>query len=181
MPPEIPARPAGKITCLAPWFLVCLMVAGCAPKDPLDWKISADTPDDFNIWCQRKTDRLPQNLIIELNTSFEIISNEVEPNRAVVHDNGYDPFCQRVNHHTIRDIIVDAYQIADESLLGEMIRTQDAKINNINRSTSVGTVAEQDRFKQTIDYQQKRIDELDKELRHNRARIKELEPDLDSK
>jgi predicted RNase H-like nuclease (RuvC/YqgF family) len=86
-----------------------------------------------------------------------------------------------VNHHTIRDIIVDAYQIADESLLGEMIRTQDAKINNINRSTSVGTVAEQDRFKQTIDYQQKRIDELDKELRHNRARIKELEPDLDSK
>ena len=178
MPRGIPARPVAKITCLARWSLICLVVAGCAPKDQLDWRISADTPDGFNEWCQLKTHRLPPNLIIELNNSFEIILDKVEPNRAsIVHDNGFDPFCQRVNHLPIRDVIVDACQIADESLLTEIIRTQDVITANINDSTSAGTVAEQDRFKRTIDYEQKYIDELNKELQRNRARIKELEPD----
>jgi hypothetical protein len=181
MPLEIPARTAARITGLALRFFVCLTVAGCAPKDPLNWKISAATPDDFNDWCQHKLHRMPQNLVIELNTSFDIIFNKVELNRAaVVHDNGFDPFCQRVNHLPIRDVIADACQIEDESLLSEIIHTQDAMTENIDRSFSADA-AEQERFKQAIDYQKKGIDELNKELQHNRARIKELESELDNK
>ncbi len=182
MPIATPARFVTKITGLALGVFVCLMVAGCAPKDPLDWKIHADTPDDINDWWQRKKDLMPQNLAIELNASFETIFNKLEFQRVSIEpENGFDPFCLRVNHASIRDVIVDAYLIADESLLSKIITTQNELIKNVDLSASDDTTAKQSPLDQIIGYQKKQIDELNKELQHNRARIKELEPEADKK
>jgi hypothetical protein len=175
MPLEIPARTVAKITCLALSFLACLMVAGCAPKDPLDWKIEADTPADFDDWWQQKKDLLPPSLAIELHATFKIISERVEPRGTPkIPDDGLDPFCQRVNHWRIRDALLDGYMLANESLQSQVLIEQNKVLRYIQLSGTPVIGSQQNELDQAIKYEQQLIDALNRAIQHNQARVHEL-------
>jgi len=164
------------------WFvsLSLVLFAGCQPRDPLDWKISARNHADFDDWANKNMILLPPELAKELKTSIEQIAGNTP--RAAVADaekayyDNTDPVCRQLHHHTVRDVIISGYLVSNTVLLHRVNR----ELVNISKFTAMLDEAGADPAKyhgleRVIKYHQLLVDRSNSQIAANKKRIEELE------
>jgi hypothetical protein len=108
----------GKILLLS---LAVFALGGCRPKDPLDWRISASSPADFNDWSDRNTPLLPAETRRELGRAIQfLLGDSGLSNRSSSMASTRNPFCIRIDRQTVRAAILDGY-FAEKKFLSNRI------------------------------------------------------------
>src|SRR2546423_648274 len=100
------------------FFLAGCCLSGCGePADPLDRKVEADTPAEYNEWNHRTLPQLPEPLRSEFGHAFEeivIVSGRAGTARNL--EDSTDPVCRRLNGRTVRAAILDGYRLESDRL-----------------------------------------------------------------
>lgn len=115
------------------WFYAgsVLLVCGCRPADPLDWKIDAKTPNHYNEWHATHFPQLPRELQQEFAHSFRLIS-AIEQGATPKNMNASNnPLCQRLHRQTVRSVILDGYHLEAKALLSRVSNVSDTLLHNI--------------------------------------------------
>lgn len=90
--------------------LVLVGFGGCRSKDPLDWKIGAASPNDFNEWSERNTPLLPSETRREFARAIQFLQGDSGlSNRDMAMTSARNPFCRRIDRKTVREAILDGY------------------------------------------------------------------------
>ena len=98
-----------------------LVLTGCRPQEPLNWKISAASPDDFDAWTERTNPLLPVELRKELARAVTFIQGN--SGISAVHlrrSNVSNPFCRRIDRKTIRHVLLEGY-FAEKKFLADRV------------------------------------------------------------
>jgi hypothetical protein len=67
-------------------LLVVAVLTSCQrPADPLEWRIEAGTPADYNTWAAENTPRMPEALRTEYDHAFHEIG-------SIQRGSSWDPF-----------------------------------------------------------------------------------------
>ena len=168
-----------RLYCLAFFLTGSLLICSCRPKNPQEWTVHGPTPLKLEKWWEENRDLLPPQTARELREAIYIISSTtVRPNTDYLTNDSNDPLCRRVDGRKVRDILIEGYQISDESLLNKINIEETYLEQNIRRSARTDSAPKQKQFDQTIRYQRQYIDKLYQTLRHNETRLKELAPEL---
>src|ERR1051325_2435512 len=100
--------------------------AGCRPRDPLDWKISAKTPAHFEEWRDEDLVRLPTVEQAEFNRAFSFFAATAP--RALADkdmDATNNPLCRRINGRTIRSVILEGLDLEKRALYARIYTESD--------------------------------------------------------
>ncbi|MBS0633700.1 MAG: hypothetical protein JSS11_17460 [Verrucomicrobia bacterium] len=160
-------------------FLLCAFFGGCRPADPLDWKIDAETPEAYNDWVEKEVALMPRPLADEFNqaaTQLMALTPRIHPITSSADMlSKHDPFCQQVNRRTVRAVIIDSYQSANQALFSKVSLEQGNALATLKRSNELSADdPAQPRFEVAIRNQRKLIDFYNEQIRKNEARIAAL-------
>ncbi len=150
-------------------LLAALLLAGCQPKDPLDWKIGAGSPEAFDTWMDRRHRLLPPDLQQDFDRAFAVVRSDTATHLGTV-----DParinagLSRRLDGKTIRAVILDADDVESDALRTRISLTIDAIVRNARASESLeNRPAEAQRFAEAragqetaIKAMQARLDEV---------------------
>ncbi len=129
-PRGLPSRLSrgGKAVVVEIWILALLALAGCA-RDPLAPKVRAETPEEFFAWHRRTLSRQPQAVAEEFNEALTWIVAE-SPSKMALDDprmmnNKHHPICRLIDGRTLRQVILQGYELANQAMLRAIIRESD--------------------------------------------------------
>lgn len=159
-------------------ILAALLLAGCQPKDPLDWKISASSPDAYNVWIERHHHLLPPDLQHDFNRAFAFLRNDtairfgrVDPGKI------QNRLCPRLDGRSIRALILEADQVESDALRTRISVTVDDIVRNTKASESLaGRPADLQRFADARAGQEAAIKAMRVRLAEIDAQVRELSP-----
>jgi hypothetical protein len=101
--------------------LVASVLGGCRARDPMDWKISASSPNDFNGWSDRNGPLLPTGLRQELARAIQFLQGDSGlSDRGASMENPRNPFCVRIDRKTVRYVILEGY-FAEKKFLSNRV------------------------------------------------------------
>lgn len=108
-----------------------MLVTGCRPRDPLDWKISAKTPGHFEEWRDDDLVRLPAAEQAEFNRAFTFFS-ATAPRALDEKDMSAtnNPLCRRINGRTIRSVILEGLDLEKRALYSRIYTESDNLVRN---------------------------------------------------
>ncbi len=155
-------------------LLVALALAGCQPKDPLDWKIGAGSPDAYNVWIERHHRLLPPELQHDFDRAFAVLQSDTATRLGTV-----DPqrvnyrLCPRLDGKTIRAAILESDQLESDALRTRISVTVDDIVRNTKATESLqGRRADLQRFadaragqEAAIKAMRMRLNEIDAQVR----------------
>lgn len=165
-------RPAVALVLLA-----CgLLLTGCGPKDPLDIRIEADTPGDFNDWWNKTRPKFSNEVAREFEYAFQALSSRAPRARGLRLEDKNDPFCKAWNGRAIRRLIIAAYHERNaqlqEKILHSMSRVQ--KVAEVDPAHGKDPVVQyREAMAENTD---KYVESINAEIERNNARIRELTP-----
>jgi hypothetical protein len=116
---------------LALLVIAASALAGCTPRDPLDWKISAKTPAHFEEWRDQDLARLPEAQQAEFNRAFSFFSSTA-PRALESKDMNAtsNPLYRRVNGRTIRSVILEGLDLEKRALYARIYTESDNMVRN---------------------------------------------------
>ena len=122
-------------------FLFALLVfaafafTGCQPKDPLDVKISASSPSDYNDWVGRHHPTLPLEVQQEFDRAFGKLMVDTGAKLGSTDTNKIQNWlCTRLHGKTIRSVILEGYQVEADSIRIRMVVTSDNIVRLVQSS-----------------------------------------------
>jgi hypothetical protein len=150
------------------------MLASCAkkPADPLEWKLTGDTPAKLQEWLDTNLPLLTPELGGELAASVRNI-------KANIH--GTDPvrsaaaLYQKLNGHTVREIVIEGHKIGRETLLARLDRESYNLLQLVKMSADL-TAAEKERMETQMTARRNYIAKLQETLGKIDSRLAELTP-----
>lgn len=151
--------------------LAALALAGCVPADPLDWKISAKTPAQFNEWRDEDLPRLPAEVQKEFIHTFNFFAAQTPGVTSKRMDATDNPLCRRLHGRTIRNVIIEGYSLETTALLSKISTTSDNLLRNLQRSQTAAAAPAQDRFDRVQLSQTDAIAVMEKRLAEIKARV----------
>lgn len=159
---------------------LCVLFTGCRPADPLDWKIEAETPEAYNDWIEKEVSLMPKPLADEFNLAaaqLMALTPRLHPIKSTADMlSKHDPFCQQVHRRTVRSVIIDSYQSANQALLNKVSLEQGNALENLKRSSELSADdPAQPRLEAAIAYQRKLVAFYNEQIHRNEVRIAELE------
>ena len=160
-------------------MLAAIVLANQQPSDPLDWRVKAKTPEDFEQWSDDNIHLLPPDLAKELYRAFSNIEARTPQSRPLKKDSDYlsetVPFCVRIHHRTIRAVLIDGYSAANETLSLGITLESDNIIKNLKRQETLDAKSpEYERFERKIAAQEKTIAASKVEIEKNTLRLTAL-------
>lgn len=143
-----------------------ILLASCArPRDPLDWKVSANTPADYTEWVATVSPKLPPDLVREYNElwyEYVIVSGRAgvarNPNDA------NDPVCRELNGRSLRMVLVRGYELKKARLDRKIASDTELLLHDIQSSGDAKTDDAERRWTTRIDLRKREIDDLKQEI-----------------
>ncbi|HVU19028.1 MAG TPA: hypothetical protein VHD32_19135 [Candidatus Didemnitutus sp.] len=98
--------------------MVVTLFAGCSAHDPdpLNWQIEAKNPETLGEWMQKTMPLLPSELQEDLAESYTNIVARTPGSDASSDEQINNPVCLRLNHRTLREVILEGLQIGRDAL-----------------------------------------------------------------
>lgn len=156
-------------------LLLVLLGASCQPADPLDWKVSANTPEDYNAWNIRTVAKLPPELREEYLRAFNKLAvatpGGISP-RSMTDE--HFPLCKRLNGRTVRTIIIDGYAAERQRLLEKIGAETDTMLRNLQRRAKITDPNADARYDRVQDAQSASIDAMNRRLEEIDAQVKKF-------
>jgi hypothetical protein len=152
--------------------------AGCQPQDPFDWKISAGSPDAYDVWIERHYHLLPPELQHDFNQAFAFLRSDTATRLGTI-----DPapvknrLCLRLDGKSIRALIMEADELESDALRIRISLTVDDIVRNTNASESLaGKPADLLRLAEARAGQEAAIGAMRGRLAEIDAQVRELSP-----
>lgn len=126
------------------WLLALIVAGGCRPDPPdqLAWQISAETPNDYYQWCEvheaRMSPAVHTDFVVALR-SLAAVSRRFGGALDLRETN--NPFCQRINALTVREVILDGLTAYRDQVAARLSRVQAAQLRNIEHEPAGGDPA----------------------------------------
>lgn len=158
-----------------------LLLVACEPRNPLDWKVSADSPADFSGWCDRTYRRLPPDVAKEFATSLSALMAATPQARIkdeeVAWQNPNNPVCRQIDGRTVRDVIIEGLLERNAALL----RRVNLNLDTVQRLTVQQAKLDprsydHERLGRMIDACRQFADLANAQVEKNSQRIAELTP-----
>ena len=161
-------------------LLLGLLLAGtaCRPADPLDWKVSAKNPQEYNAWAEKNLPQLEPKLRGEYARAFTAIAT-TSPNRGAARHMREEnhAVCRRIHRRTIRAVILEGYGIEKQKILERMAAQTDLLLKNANRSGApTHSTKTEAKFERVMDAQSTSVEALNRRLTELNTRIAALAP-----
>jgi hypothetical protein len=154
-------------------LLLCVVLAGCTRTAPLDEPVRAATFAEFMHWQEKNVIPFGEPIVSEFQQALITIAHNTAGYRAPVtvadHNSPYNALCKRLAGHTLRDVIVEGYEISNDLLRDRIFEDR--------RGFDLMKIRENDAavdLHQQIEWQQKVIENREDQLRRNEARVREL-------
>ena len=151
----------------------------CTPRDPLEWKVSSATPNDFNEWSDRTSERLPPEVRRELAQAILFLRGDsgLAANPRSMFET-HNELCLRTNGKTIRQVILEGYHVEKVFLLSRFSLEADHLARNVkNAELFEGTPEKMKNLAAAKAYQEQSIDEIKTRLAEIEARVAVLSPE----
>jgi len=154
---------------------LCVVLAGCTPHDPLDWKVSAKTPEDFETWRDSHVQLLPDDLREEFTRSFGWFAKLSPGSVAPSSFNDTTNFiCRKLNGRMVRLVILEGYELETRELQARISTRSDNILKNIAMTEGINDPAIEQRFDRARRAQAESIETMEKRLRFIETRVNEL-------
>jgi hypothetical protein len=157
---------------LLPLFL--LVLTGCVPSDPLDWRISAKTLDRYDEWYEADLQRLSPELRKEVIWALALISRQTPGLRAEKTDRSNNPFCRRIDGRALRSLLIEAYGFQSSALHARISTTQDNLLRNVELSKRIATDEQQAEFDRVRRKQVEAVAAIEAEIQQIKKRVDQL-------
>lgn len=116
------------------FFAAVLAFGGCGrPANPLDWRISAETPLEYNNWLAEVAMQMPADTQEEFVHAFDelvVVSGHAGIARGPNDTN--DPLCRRLNHRTVREVLLDGYDCETTRLKNRIALDSELLLHDLN-------------------------------------------------
>lgn len=186
---DVELAPGGAtIRCMSPacwraWFSraglvvvlgALLALGGCAPRDPLDRKVEAGTLAELQVWIQKTQRAVDPELAKEIDLVFLNLAAETPRFRKPSTEREMlqrgNPLCMRVHGRPLRDVMVDSYTAAINTLT--LQNNIDAE--NLVRLSAVVNTERADAFERRLEAVRSEITKRDERIQRHRERIAQL-------
>lgn len=154
-----------------------LLFGGCArPADPLDWRVAADAPVEYNDWLSQVATQMPDALQEEFVHAFnELVVVSGRAGIARSPNDANDPMCLRLNHRTVRQVLLDGYDCETTRLKNRVALDSELMLHDLsNDADSDPRVAK--RTEATVKARQSEIASDKKRLAEIAQRVRALTP-----
>jgi CRISPR/Cas system-associated protein endoribonuclease Cas2 len=149
--------------------LFAVAVAGCQPRDPLDMKISAQSPDDFNRWTDTHDSRLPPEAAQEFHRAFARLQ---QGTLAGDSQGAAAALCRKLDGRTVRQVIADGYFMANTSIRRSILNELDNVQRNLARAQRPEASAQEvETLQELVKRQEAGIEKLRSQLTTNEWRL----------
>ncbi len=153
-----------------------MLLAACAPKDPLDLTIKAPTLGAFNDWWSDRRPDFPEDTAREFERAFQLLNTSTARLRPMRLEDPNDPFAKRLHRLSVRSVIISAYHERNEQLQREMLQEMESLSTLLKLPPEAANDPVQRRRESLARSSQKQIDAITQEVERIKARIKELSP-----
>ena len=154
--------------------VLVLFLCGCAPKDPLDRKVKASTPEEFAHWWDRTQAKFPDAQRAEIYKLARYLQDSIPRVRSMRADDHYDPLCKRINGLTVRQLMILAYEESSYNIRTRVI-LETGKLPHLVDAVADSADADRRDYAQNIlTFTQERIASWKETISANERRIAEL-------
>jgi hypothetical protein len=96
------------------WLLLAILVgcvAGCRPRDPLEWRVEGRNGAQLQRWIDETVQRLPEPLNNEFVNAMLAIRDNTHGWSRPSPDSSMNPLCLRLRDRTVRDVMIEGHQL----------------------------------------------------------------------
>jgi hypothetical protein len=155
-------------------IVLVLVFGGCAPNDPLDRKIKADTPAEFARWWDRTREKFPDEQRTEIFRIIRYLQDSTPRLKAMSAQDHYDPLCKKINGLTVRDLMVLGYEDSIENLQKRMLLETRKLAGLVATISESDDPASREYAESMLSYTRDRIAEWKDKIADNNRRIVQL-------
>lgn len=152
-----------------------LLASGCAPKNPLDRKVRAGTPEQFFSWWDRTQKKLPENEREEVHEILLFLKQSTPRLRPMQEKDPNDPLCKRIDGLTLREVLVLGYQDKNHQVRMRLMRETGNLAPLVAMATDATDDLARERIEATIRQTKLAAERSEEKIAHNSRRIAELE------
>lgn len=131
------------------WLLVLLLGAGCHRPEPLETRVSAETPQEFFAWQERTRPRLPAEVAAEFEAAIDRLVR-FSPSKMKLNDAGmlrsrFHPICRAIDGRSLREVMLLGYEAENTELLRGIILNSESLAAIVQLPQAVEGTREQQR------------------------------------
>ncbi len=156
------------------WLSLLLLLCGCAPKDPLDRKVKATTPEEFARWWDRTQEKLPDAQRAEVYKLARYLQDSIPRTRTMRADDHTDPLCKRINGLTVRQLMVLGYEESSHNTRARLILETGKLPHLVTAVSESEDAATRDYAQRMLDFTREQIARWNEVIASNDRRIAEL-------
>lgn len=97
-------------------LLAVLLLAGCTPRDPLDWKIDGRNANELQGWLDHTIEKMPAPLADEFSVAVVRIRDTTHGWTKANPEATTNPLCFRLHGRTVRDVLIEGLQLQADDL-----------------------------------------------------------------
>lgn len=160
-------------------FGCALLLTGCTPADPLDWKVRAKTPEQYVEWMEENIPLMDEDLSGHLNYAFATLSATTDTPHLVFNQKQYrnpnNAFCMQISGLTVRQIIIEGCRAANITILQELNKESE-KLRALlasHEELELGSPYAE-RLERAITYRRKVIDNCHATIERNNALLAKI-------
>jgi hypothetical protein len=122
-------------------LLACLAAAGCATRDPLDDKVTADTPIALQMSLSRASDRLSEGQMADLREAIQELRFLVMAQGQASGSEAIEAaLCAGIDGRTVRQVLVEGFGCQADRLGGERRQLEESARQNARLSVREGDI-----------------------------------------
>jgi hypothetical protein len=153
---------------------ILIAVAGCRPRDPLEWRVEGRNSILLQSWIDETLAELPKPLNEEFAEAMLAIRDNTHGWSKAPPDSSLNPLCIRLRNHTVRDVLIEGMQLmsdhrvsriqSDLSQIARLFDAHNVETDDTTRARLARRVTNMqrrvDRDKEVVAALEKRIAEL---------------------
>lgn len=155
--------------------VLCLALLGCIPADPLDWKVSAKTPNHYHEWRDTDFRRLSPEVRGEFDRTFNWFATLTPGGAKTDKLDQENALTRRLHGRTIRSVVLEGYQLETTALLSRISNTTDNMLRSLQLGERSGSAFSAQRLDQNREAQTAAIEKMNARLAEIKARVQQLE------
>lgn len=90
---------------------VALALAGCTPRDALDWKVDGRNASELQVWLDCTIEKMPAPLADEFSVAVVRIRDTTHGWTKANPQATTNPLCLRLHGRTVRDVLVEGLRL----------------------------------------------------------------------
>jgi hypothetical protein len=157
-------------------LLALVSWSGCAPKNPLDRIVKAETPAELSNWWDNIRDKLGDAERDELYGLIRYLQDATPRLRSMTSNDRNDPLCTQINRLKVRSLMIFAYEEKNRHIR-QRVMAETGRFDRLLAAVSEATNdADRERSEGILNHARQRIESADQAIAINNHRIAELAP-----